>query len=180
MSPRVKPECCSSPSSRVTLQPSSKTSYVVLGDNAGPSKLAAIKKHALKTLSEDDFLALIGTRVGPGGPGGAPLDDKTRKKMDKEADAIKAAARELEKREKAARGCGASGGCVWVSACARGADAGVHGQRGRETGRGRAAVDDAVCTADTQGDLREQGSGGEAAAVATRLVRRGRFFRVSR
>lgn len=110
----MKPECCSSPSSRVTLQPSSKTSYVVLGDNAGPSKLAAIKKHALKTLSEDDFLALIGTRVGPGGPGGAPLDDKTRKKMDKEADAIKAAARELEKREKAARGCGASGGCVWV------------------------------------------------------------------
>jgi hypothetical protein len=34
----------------VTLQPSpsSKTSYVVLGDNAGPSKLAAIRKHAAR------------------------------------------------------------------------------------------------------------------------------------
>ena len=86
--------------SRVTLQPSSKTSYVVLGDNAGPSKLAAIKKHGLETLSEDAFLALIGTRVGPGGPGGAPLDDKTRKKMAREKEAIEAAAKALEVREK--------------------------------------------------------------------------------
>ncbi|KAG9317062.1 putative DNA replication factor C, large subunit [Chiua virens] len=85
---------------RVTLQPSSKTSYVVLGDNAGPAKLNAIKKHGLKTLSEDEFLTLIETRVGPGGPGGAPLDEKTRKKMEKEQDVIKAAAKELEKREK--------------------------------------------------------------------------------
>ncbi|KAF8554964.1 DNA replication factor C, large subunit [Imleria badia] len=85
---------------RVTLQPSSKTSYVVLGDNAGPSKLTAIKKHGLKTLSEDEFLALIGSRVGPGGPGGAQLDDKTRKKMEKEKEAIKAAAKALENREK--------------------------------------------------------------------------------
>ncbi|KAF8122796.1 replication factor RFC1 C terminal domain-containing protein [Boletus edulis] len=85
---------------RVTLQPSSKTSYVVLGDNAGPSKLAAIKKHGIKTLSEDEFLALIGTRVGPGGPGGLPLDDKTRKKIENETKAIKAAAKALETREK--------------------------------------------------------------------------------
>ncbi|KIK76426.1 hypothetical protein PAXRUDRAFT_835365 [Paxillus rubicundulus Ve08.2h10] len=84
---------------RVTGQPSSKTSYVVLGDNAGPSKLAALKKHGLKTLSEDEFLELIGTRVGPGGPGGAQLDEKTRKKMEKEEEAIKKAAKELERRE---------------------------------------------------------------------------------
>jgi len=31
--------------SRVTPQPSSKTSYVVLGDNVGSSKLVAIKRH---------------------------------------------------------------------------------------------------------------------------------------
>ncbi|KAF8838200.1 DNA replication factor C, large subunit [Paxillus ammoniavirescens] len=85
---------------RVTGQPSSKTSFVVLGDNAGPSKLAALKKHGLKTLSEDEFLELIGTRVGPGGPGGAQLDNKTRKKMEKEEEAIKKAAKELERREK--------------------------------------------------------------------------------
>ncbi|KAI6117459.1 replication factor RFC1 C terminal domain-containing protein [Pisolithus croceorrhizus] len=80
---------------RVTLQPSSKTSYVVLGEDAGPSKLAAIKKHGLPTLSEDGFLELIGTRVGPT----AGLDEKFRKKMEREEEAIRSAAREMEKRE---------------------------------------------------------------------------------
>ena len=37
------------------LQPSSKTNFVVLGEKAGPAKLAAIKKHGLKTLNEDEF-----------------------------------------------------------------------------------------------------------------------------
>lgn len=38
--------------------------------------------------------------MGPGGPGGAKLDEKTRKKMEKEEEAIRAAAKALEKREK--------------------------------------------------------------------------------
>ncbi|GAA5889227.1 hypothetical protein JCM6882_000680 [Rhodosporidiobolus microsporus] len=46
---------------RVTTAPSSKTSYVVLGSDAGPKKLEMIKKHAIKTLNEDGFLGLIGT-----------------------------------------------------------------------------------------------------------------------
>jgi len=87
---------------RVVGQPSSKTSYVVLGDNAGPSKLTAIKKHKLQTLSEDEFLDLIATRQGPGGPGGGGFDEKTKKKMAKEQEAIKQAAKELEQREKQA------------------------------------------------------------------------------
>ncbi|KAG1724915.1 replication factor RFC1 C terminal domain-containing protein [Suillus lakei] len=87
---------------RVVGQPSSKTSFVVLGDNAGPSKLNAIKKHQLKTLSEDEFLHLIATREGPGGPGGGALDEKTKKKMAKEQETIKQAAKELERREKQA------------------------------------------------------------------------------
>ena len=41
--------------SRVVLQPSSKTDFVVLGADAGPSKLTAIKKHRIETLSEDGF-----------------------------------------------------------------------------------------------------------------------------
>ncbi|KAF8624173.1 hypothetical protein AX15_006010 [Amanita polypyramis BW_CC] len=83
---------------RVTLQPSSKTSFVVLGDNAGPGKLATIKKHDLKTLSEDEFLNFIATRKGK-------LDEKTRAKMEKEQEGIRKAAKEMEKREKAeARG----------------------------------------------------------------------------
>ncbi|GAA5969486.1 hypothetical protein JCM11641_008131 [Rhodosporidiobolus odoratus] len=44
---------------RVTGAPSSKTSYVVLGSEAGPNKLKLIEKHKLKTLDEDGFLALI-------------------------------------------------------------------------------------------------------------------------
>ena len=98
-------------SSRVVGQPSSKTDYVVLGDNAGPSKLAAIKKHNLKTLSEDEFLDLISTRKGPGN--GKGLNEKEKKKKEKEEKAIRDSAKEMEAREKAvgvaascvARGC---------------------------------------------------------------------------
>ncbi|KAJ7717662.1 replication factor RFC1 C terminal domain-containing protein [Mycena metata] len=80
---------------RVPTQPSSKTDYVVLGDNAGPSKLTAIKKHGLRTLDEDGFLHLIATRKGSG-----QFDEKTSKKMQKDKEAIETAAKEMEKREK--------------------------------------------------------------------------------
>ncbi|KAJ7768179.1 replication factor RFC1 C terminal domain-containing protein [Mycena olivaceomarginata] len=82
---------------RVVGSPSSKTDYVVLGDNAGPSKLSAIKKHHLATLNEDQFLHLIATRKGTG-----KLDEKTLKKMQKDKEAIETAAKEMEKREKKA------------------------------------------------------------------------------
>ncbi|KAI0054114.1 DNA replication factor C large subunit [Auriscalpium vulgare] len=83
---------------RVVGQPSSKTSYVVLGDNAGPAKLAAIKKHNLTTLTEDAFLELIATRV----VAEKDLDEKTKKKREKEQKAIRDSAKEMEQREKAA------------------------------------------------------------------------------
>jgi replication factor C subunit 1 len=91
-------------------QPSSKTDYVVLGDNAGPSKLAALKKHNIKTLSEDEFLNLIATRKGPGN--GKGLSEKEKKKKDKEEKAIRDSAKEMEAREKAieASGSGAARG----------------------------------------------------------------------
>lgn len=41
---------------------SGKTSYVVLGSEPGPKKLEMIAKNNLKTLDEDGFLALIGSR----------------------------------------------------------------------------------------------------------------------
>ncbi|KAG7446101.1 DNA replication factor C, large subunit [Guyanagaster necrorhizus] len=84
---------------RVVGQPSSRTDFVVLGDNAGPSKLAAIAKHKLKTLNEDEFLNLIATRKCFGNEN---LDEKTKKKMEKDQEAIKNAAKEMEKREKQA------------------------------------------------------------------------------
>ncbi|KAI0640589.1 DNA replication factor C, large subunit [Trametes meyenii] len=67
---------------RVVGQPSSKTSYVIVGADAGPSKLRAIEKNKLKTLDEDGFLNLIGTR--------------------KEKEAIRENAKEMERREKLA------------------------------------------------------------------------------
>jgi replication factor C subunit 1 len=46
---------------RMVSTPSSKTSYVVLGADPGPSKLELIKKHNLKTLSESEFFQLLDT-----------------------------------------------------------------------------------------------------------------------
>ncbi|KZO95306.1 DNA replication factor C, large subunit [Calocera viscosa TUFC12733] len=77
---------------RVTGSPSSKTSYVVLGTDAGPSKLATIKKHNLSTLDEDGFLDLIRTREGV-------LDEKAKAKLEQEKEAIVKAAKEMERRE---------------------------------------------------------------------------------
>ncbi|KAF9153747.1 hypothetical protein BG015_002720 [Linnemannia schmuckeri] len=48
-------------SGRVTGSPSGKTSYVVVGDDAGQSKLDKVKKLKIKTLDEDGFLDLIRT-----------------------------------------------------------------------------------------------------------------------
>ena len=58
----------------------------------------AIKKHNLPTLDEDGFMKLIATRKGPSA--GGKVDDKTRKKMEKEEEEIKQGAKELVKREK--------------------------------------------------------------------------------
>ncbi|KZT62466.1 DNA replication factor C, large subunit [Calocera cornea HHB12733] len=80
---------------RVTGSPSSKTSYVVLGADAGPSKLAIIKKHSLSTLDEDGFLDIIRTREGV-------LDEKTKTKMEQQEREIVKVAKEMEKREKVA------------------------------------------------------------------------------
>ncbi|KAF9020615.1 RFC1-domain-containing protein [Hymenopellis radicata] len=90
---------------RVVGQPSTRTDYVVLGDNAGPSKLAAIKKHGIRTLDEDAFLDLIAKRTGTG-----EIDEKTKKKMEKEQKDIKIAAKEMEKREKQEAKASASSG----------------------------------------------------------------------
>ena len=164
--------------SRVTLQPSSKTSFVILGENAGPSKVAAIKKHGLRTLSEDEFLELIGTRVGPSGAGGAcssgasALDEKTRKKIEKEEQAIRNAAREMEKREKKEAKEQAKAGrwvawfigfvFIWSVLMMMG------GQF--EARRFDPALDITLCTTESERDMREQGTNRKVATMATRLV----------
>lgn len=79
---------------RVTGQPSGKTSYVVVGANAGASKLKVLEKLKLTTLDEDGFLNLIATREGV-------LDEKTKAKLAKDEEKIRAVARELEQQERA-------------------------------------------------------------------------------
>lgn len=79
----------------MTGAPSGKTSYVVVGANAGPSKLAALAKLQIATLDEDGLLQLVATREGV-------LDDKTKKKLKEEEKKLDEGVRELERAEKAA------------------------------------------------------------------------------
>lgn len=84
---------------KVTGQPSSKTSYVVLGDDAGPSKLAKIQSHGLKTIDEHGLFELV--RRLPAGGGGGKGAEKVREKRQKEEEKIKQQAADMEREEKA-------------------------------------------------------------------------------
>ncbi|SPO03457.1 related to replication factor C protein [Cephalotrichum gorgonifer] len=84
---------------KVTGQPSSKTSYVVLGDDAGPSKLAKIKSHGIKTINEEGLFELI--RQLPAHGGGGKGAEKARQKKKEEEDKAKKEAIEMEREEKA-------------------------------------------------------------------------------
>lgn len=77
----------------MTGAPSSKTSYVITGEGAGPKKLETIKKLGLETLDEDGFLNLIATRKGV-------LDKATKEKMKKDEEKVKKEAEEMEARER--------------------------------------------------------------------------------
>ncbi|KAJ1022823.1 hypothetical protein NDA18_005156 [Ustilago nuda] len=74
---------------RITGSPSSKTSYVVLGQGAGPKKMDSIHKNKIPTLDEDEFFNLIRTRAA------GQLDHKTKAKMKAEEDKIEQVAKTL-------------------------------------------------------------------------------------
>ncbi|KAJ3037351.1 hypothetical protein HDV00_001776 [Rhizophlyctis rosea] len=65
---------------RVTGAPSSKTSYLVVGDNAGESKTKKAKDLNLKTLDEDGFLELIRNSPAGGESGGSSATPKGKGK----------------------------------------------------------------------------------------------------
>ncbi|PKI84275.1 hypothetical protein MVES_001525 [Malassezia vespertilionis] len=88
--PEGKPNCLAGLTLvKVTTAPSSKTSYVVLGENAGVKKLDVIRKNKLRTLDEDGFLALIGER------GTHALDPKVAAKLKDDEQKIVAAAKAM-------------------------------------------------------------------------------------
>ncbi|KAI0833015.1 DNA replication factor C, large subunit [Hypoxylon sp. FL0890] len=84
---------------KITGAPSSKTSYVVLGEDAGPSKLAKIRQHGIKTINEEGLFELI--RRLPAGGGTAKGAEKVREKRKLEEEKIKEQAAEMEREEKA-------------------------------------------------------------------------------
>ncbi|RSL98448.1 hypothetical protein CEP52_010320 [Fusarium oligoseptatum] len=78
---------------KVVGQPSSKTSFVVLGDDAGPSKLAKIKSHGIKTIDENGLFDLIRKLPAYGGSGkGAQKAQEKKKAEEEKAKAAKRAA----------------------------------------------------------------------------------------
>ena len=83
---------------KVTGTPSSKTSYVVLGNDAGPKKLETIAKNGLTTINEDGLFALI-KRLPPNG-GDSKAASKFEEKKQAEEKKIQQAAEEMEKEER--------------------------------------------------------------------------------
>lgn len=84
---------------KVTTGPSKKTSYVVLGSDAGPKKLETIKQYDLKVINEDGLFALIERLPTNGGDSAAGAE--AEKKREKEEQKIKEAAAEMEAQERA-------------------------------------------------------------------------------
>ncbi|KAI0161568.1 replication factor RFC1 C terminal domain-containing protein [Xylariaceae sp. FL1272] len=83
---------------KITGTPSSKTSYVILGEDAGPSKLAKIKQHSIKTINEEGLFELI--RRLPAGGGNGKGAEKVRQKRKEEEEKIKKQAAEMEREER--------------------------------------------------------------------------------
>ncbi|KAF5014474.1 hypothetical protein F66182_14524, partial [Fusarium sp. NRRL 66182] len=83
---------------KVTGAPSSKTSYVVLGSDAGPSKLRKIKEMNIKTIGEEGLFELIKRLPANGGNGKAA--GQAQAKKDAEEKKIRAMAEEIEQEEK--------------------------------------------------------------------------------
>ncbi|ODQ77642.1 hypothetical protein BABINDRAFT_163359 [Babjeviella inositovora NRRL Y-12698] len=84
---------------KVTKSISGKTSVVVLGDEAGPSKVKKIKSLKIKAITEDGFIQLIRGMPIDGGDGEAA--QKTKQKREKEEAKIIAEAVRVEAAERA-------------------------------------------------------------------------------
>lgn len=83
---------------KVTSAPSSKTSYVVLGHDAGPKKLETIKAKGIKTINEDGLFELIRRLPANGGNSKAASQYETKKKAEEAK--VRAMAAEMEQEEK--------------------------------------------------------------------------------
>ena len=84
---------------KVTTAPSSKTSFVILGNDAGPKKLDTIKKYSLKTINETGLFDLIRKLPANGGSGKAAEKFEEKKKQEEQKTRELAAEMEREERK---------------------------------------------------------------------------------
>ena len=84
---------------KVTGQPSGKTDFVILGDDAGPSKLKKIRDAGIKTIDENGLFDLIKVLPAFGGSGKGAA--KAMEKKQAELDKVKQQALEMEAEENA-------------------------------------------------------------------------------
>lgn len=85
---------------KITTGPSSKTSYVILGNDAGPRKLETIAKLKLKTINEDGLFELI--KRLPQNGGDSKAAEKHAEKKEREEKTIRDAAAEIERADREA------------------------------------------------------------------------------
>ena len=83
---------------KITITPSRKTSYVVLGNDAGPKKLETIARHELKTINENGLFELIRRLPAHGGDGKAAEQYQEQKR--KEEKKIEDQAEEMAQQER--------------------------------------------------------------------------------
>lgn len=86
---------------RVTKSISSKTSLVVLGDEAGPKKVQKIKELSVKVIDEDGFRQLVSGMPAEGGDGDAA--EKARTKLKEQEEQAQKDAEEMIKKEEEER-----------------------------------------------------------------------------
>jgi replication factor C subunit 1 len=84
---------------KVTGQPSKNTSYIVLGQDAGPSKLRKIKDLNIKTIDEDGLTVLIEKLSAAGNKGDSKAQAAYKEKQRKEEEKIMKQAAEMDKEE---------------------------------------------------------------------------------
>ncbi|KAK0613751.1 replication factor RFC1 C terminal domain-containing protein [Immersiella caudata] len=84
---------------KVTTAPSGKTDFVVLGDDAGPSKLKKIKDHGIKTIDEEGLFYLI--KSLPAGGGSGKGAEKAKQKREENEKMVREEAAKMEAEEKA-------------------------------------------------------------------------------
>lgn len=95
---------------KVTGAPSSKTSYVVLGNDAGPKKIETIRKNNIPTINEDGLFQLIKTLPAFGGTGKVGQQAVVKKEAEEKKIMDMAREMEVQAKQQQAKAVAVNGG----------------------------------------------------------------------